>query len=74
VCWAAKAGVELEPRLRSVIEEGFPKGDDPFDAVVGMFGMLEVVLRRREPGEPQDEPIRAVEGWIFGQRFLGGGR
>jgi hypothetical protein len=49
------------------VEEGFPEGDDSFDAVVGLFGMLEVALGRREPGEPQDEHIRDVEGWILGQ-------
>ncbi len=27
------------------IEAGFPQGDDAFDAVVGLFGMLEVLLR-----------------------------
>jgi hypothetical protein len=32
-----------------------------------LFGMLEVVLGKREPGEPKDEHIRNVEGWILGQ-------
>jgi hypothetical protein len=46
---------------------GSLKGDDAFDAVVGLFGMLEVVLGRREPGESKGEQIRDVEGWILGQ-------
>jgi hypothetical protein len=44
-----------------------PPGD-AFDAVVGLFGMLEVVLGRREPGELTDEQIRNVEGWILGRQ------
>jgi hypothetical protein len=30
--------------LKHAIEEGFPDGDDAFDATVGLFGMLEVLL------------------------------
>jgi hypothetical protein len=50
-----------------MIEQGFPEGDDAFDAVVGLFGMLEVVTGKRQPGEPRDDRIRKVEGWILGQ-------
>ncbi len=70
LAWAAAAGVELEPELVKAIETGFgprPDGDDPFDATVGLFGMLNVVLGRRPPGEPNDETVRRVEGWILGQ-------
>jgi len=37
------------------------------DAVVGLFGMLNVVLGHRVPGEPIDAVTGAVEGWILGQ-------
>ncbi len=70
LAWAAAAGVELEPALAAAIEGGFgprPDGDDPFDAAVGLFGMLDVALGRRSPGEPDDEAVRRVEGWILGQ-------
>lgn len=38
------------------IQRGFPHGDDAFDAVVGLFGMLQVCLGQREPGGPDDRP------------------
>lgn len=66
--WAAKADVELDPELKTNIEQGFPEGDDAFDAVVGLFGMLEVVLGHRDSGESSDVAIAALEGWIFGQQ------
>ena len=69
--WADATGVALDPPLRAAIVDGFgpsPSGEDPFDAVVGLFGMLNVVLGRRSSGDPDDERIRRVEGWILGQR------
>jgi hypothetical protein len=65
--WAASLNLSLEPTLISTIEAGFPEGDDAFDAVVGLFGMIEVVTGRRQPGEPTQDEIRRLEGWIFGQ-------
>ena len=56
--------------MREEIEEGFgdsPNGEDAFDATVGLFGMLNVVLGRRTPGDPDDERVRNVEGWMLGQ-------
>jgi hypothetical protein len=70
VAWATGADVTLDDKLVEMIENGFgPHGDgeDPFDAVVGLFGMLNVVLGKQEPGEPTDERVRRVEGWILGQ-------
>ena len=34
---------KLSAALRGEIEVGFPEGDDAFDAVVGLFGMIEVI-------------------------------
>ena len=71
LAWAETAGVELDPRLRAELRNGFGSaadGEDRFDAVVGLLGMLNVVLRHRGPGEPEDERVRRVEGWILGQR------
>lgn len=68
--WAARAGVELDPLLTGQLQDGFggaPDGEDRFDAVVGLFGMLNVVLGRQPPGEVSDGPLRAIEGWILGQ-------
>jgi hypothetical protein len=68
--WAGKENVELDPDLRHTIEQGFPNGgDDAFDAAVGLFGMLEVLTGRREPGDPNEESVRKLEGWIFGQCY-----
>jgi hypothetical protein len=66
--WAHSANVTLAPELRRTIEDGFPN-DDAFDATVGLFGMLEVILNRRNSGEPDDEGVRKIEGWIFGQCY-----
>jgi hypothetical protein len=65
--WAESTRVELDTALAHAIKEGFPEGDDAFDAVVGLFGMIEVVTRRRQPGEPSGGRIRKLEGWILGQ-------
>jgi hypothetical protein len=56
----------LAPELRRAIDDGFPN-DDAFDATVGLFGMLEVLMNRRGSGEPDEDSVRKLEGWIFGQ-------
>jgi hypothetical protein len=71
--WAKKAGVVVSPELETALKDGFgpsPDGEDPFDAVVGLFGMLNVILGYRPPGEPEEEAIRKIEGWILGQSYL----
>ena len=65
--WAINRGVELEAALRKETEAGFPEGDDTFDAVVGLFGMIEVVTGKRQAGDPRENRIRKLEGWILGQ-------
>jgi hypothetical protein len=64
---AESANVMLHPERRPAIEDGFAN-DDAFDAAVGLFGMLEVLLCRRTLYEPEEENLRSVEGWIFGQQ------
>ena len=64
--WAQSANVMLAPELRRAIDDGFPN-DDAFDATVGLFGMLEVLMNRRGSGEPDEDSVRKLEGWIFGQ-------
>lgn len=73
VGWAEQAGVALDPRLEAQLRDGFGAaagGEDPFDAAIGLLGMLNVVLGRRPPGEPPDALSRNVEGWILGQEPL----
>ena len=68
--WAVEAGVEIDEELRLEIEDGFgdrKDGEDRFDAVVGLFGMLNVLLGRRPPGPPDDPQFVNIEGWILGQ-------
>jgi hypothetical protein len=70
MAWAEDAGVDLEPALALEIEDGFGSdraGEDRFDAVVGLLGMLNVVLGYRPAGEPDDPVVRRIEGWILGQ-------
>lgn len=71
--WANKAHVEFDPELKGAIEDGFPDGDDAFDAAIGLFGMLDVLLNGRESGEPDQASVTKLEGWILGQhhRTLG---
>lgn len=64
--WADGAGVRLDPDLEKMILDGFPN-DDAFDAAVGLFGMLEVVLGKRSSGEPDNPEMISIEGWILGQ-------
>jgi hypothetical protein len=64
--WAQSAKVTLDPELKRAIENGFPN-DDAFDATVGLFGMLEVLMKRGSR-EPDDAKVRTVEGWILGQK------
>jgi hypothetical protein len=71
LAWARAAHVRLTPALRAELRNGFGSsadGEDRFDAAVGLFGMLNVVLQRRPPGDPTDDDVvRKVEGWILGQ-------
>lgn len=70
LAWAAATGTELAPELAAAIADGFgpgPGGEDPFDAVAGLFSMVNVLLGRRPAGVPAgDGAVRRVEGWILG--------
>ncbi len=68
---AKRTGIVLTSDLRAMIRNGFgtgPSGEDRFDSLVGLFGMLDVVLGHRPAGEPVDPLIRRIEGWILGQQ------
>ncbi len=68
--WARTNHVRLADRLQASIDNGFgagADGEDCFDALAGLFGMLDVVLGNRRSGEPEDEMTR-IEGWILGQQ------
>ena len=66
--WAHATGVRLTRQLQDEIEVGFGStrdGEDRFDAVVGLFSMLDVVLGNLPSGEPPDGSTQ-IEGWILG--------
>ncbi|HEX9766086.1 MAG TPA: ERCC4 domain-containing protein [Nitriliruptorales bacterium] len=70
LAWAARTGVDLTAALRRELAEGFgddASGEDRYDAVLGLFGMLEVLTGGRPPGVPADDvAVTSVEGWILG--------
>jgi hypothetical protein len=65
--WAESRGIILDERLEENISSGFPYGDDPFDALVGLMSMVDVVSGCRPEGAPASSVVREVEGWILGQ-------
>lgn len=68
--WAADSKIQLDDLLKAQLVDGFGAtrdSEDRFDAVIGLFGMLNVTLKRRLPGDPTDENVRKIEGWILGQ-------
>jgi hypothetical protein len=68
--WAEAHNLDLDATLRQTIETGFgppSAGEDAFDAIIGLFGMLSVVLGYQMPGDPENDEIRRIEGWILGQ-------
>ena len=70
LAWAAGRDVRLTDELRAAIGAGFGAsavGEDQFDSVVGVMGIVEVLLGGRGGGAPLDSDVVNVEGWIFGQ-------
>lgn len=69
LAWGKAASVALTPALAANIRAGFgPRatGEDPFDAVVGLMGLVHGLLGLRPLPEPPDPFTRRVEGWIWG--------
>jgi hypothetical protein len=68
--WAARRGVTIGEALQPVLRDGFGNlatGEDQFDSLIGVTGMLEVVLGGRPEMPPLSNERRLVEGWILGQ-------
>ena len=69
LAWLEVRNVSISPNLETKMRDGFgvsEEGEDPFDAVVGLCGMLDVVLGNRQPS-PKLLPLHLErEGWIFG--------
>ena len=68
--WTVSRDVALNEQLVHLIRTGFGPSkseEDPFDAMLGLLSMIEVVLGFRSEGAPLDGRLRNIEGWILGQ-------
>ena len=69
ILWAKQNNITISPLVRAMIDDGFGddrSGEDQFDALMGLLGMIEVADRRRCAADP----LRTVchwEGWMIGQ-------
>jgi hypothetical protein len=76
LAWAQWAQVHLAPQLEEAIRSGFgprAQAEDPFDALIALFGILNVLLGFQAPESQQLPPeilptINQFEGWILGQQ------
>jgi hypothetical protein len=58
-----------EPALAAAIADGFgadAAGEDRFDSVIGLLGLIGVLSGARPEGVPDDAWVRRWEGWILG--------
>jgi hypothetical protein len=79
LAWAGRRDVHLASDLKAAIRAGFgprPAGEDPFDSLLGVMAIVEVLLGGRTDGAPADPAVSDIEGWILGQqpRSCGQGR
>jgi hypothetical protein len=69
--WAESLGVGWAPDVLRRVMAGFcdgPPGEDEFDCVVGMLGMIGVVTGAIPVGLPDDDPaVVSTEGWMLGR-------
>ncbi len=72
--WARERRVSIDDSLQPLIRDGFgdlASGEDQFDSLIGLAGMLDVVLGARPEMPPMSNERRLVEGWILGQVLSG---
>jgi hypothetical protein len=68
--WASRHRVSFAATIEQFMLDGFGaggEGEDPFDAVAGLCGMIEVADRRRAEAPDLTTKARPCEGWILGQ-------
>jgi hypothetical protein len=68
--WASKHGVRFVKDIEVNILNGFgasEAAEDPFDAIAGLCGMIEVVDGRRAEAPNIAKFVKLGEGWILGQ-------
>jgi hypothetical protein len=72
LAWCAEHDVLVDAGVEARVRDGFgpPKsGEDPFDAVAGLVGMIAVLSGRAPtglPGAAVAPEVRTVEGWMLG--------
>jgi hypothetical protein len=69
----ALRSVEAEPALDVMLTEGFGAdlaGEDRFDSLIGLLGLIGVLEGLRPDFVPADPWIRRWEGWVLGQTEL----
>jgi hypothetical protein len=68
--WVRRAGhlpsTALVDQLRAGFGDG-SDGEDRFDAIIGLLGMLAVARGERDVGIPDRPEVHAIEGWILGR-------
>lgn len=69
---SALAGLGVRPTagLRAALEAGFGgerTGEDAFDAVVGVVGLLQCCAGHRTIWQPRGAPEATLEGWVLGR-------
>jgi hypothetical protein len=69
--WSDALEVNWQGDVQERVEAGFSAeshGEDEFDAVVGLLGMISVIMGAVDSGEPEDDPaVTNIEGWILGR-------
>jgi len=69
----ARLGVTPDAALAAMINAGFgadAAGEDRFDSLIGLLGLIGVIDGKRPDFIPPDPMIRAWEGWVLGQTAL----
>jgi hypothetical protein len=71
----AMAALRVTPdaALAEMIQAGFgtdAAGEDRFDSLIGLLGLIGVIDGKRPDFIPEDAMIRAWEGWVLGQTAL----
>jgi hypothetical protein len=68
--WASDNAVNFSPGIEGDIRNGFGEskdGEDPFDALAGLCGLIEVADGRRAEAPDLNSFSNPGEGWILGQ-------
>ena len=70
--WARDHSIAISDELARQIRAGFGNhadGEDPFDSLIGLFSMIDVVQNRAADRIPLTPADLAVEGWMLGHRL-----